>query len=201
MRNIMRRVQYWQAILTSYLLILLLANGCGDRPVQPLGADKSATEITSGSLGKRGSGSNSNNSASVADKRVKRKVALLASQPKTTSKLITASSGGTVSINELSISIPDGAVSSDKNISINCDDDLYVQADFGPDGTQFNKAATITISYANADMTDITQPNLSISWFDPNAGEWIDLGGTVNTKAKTVSVQVWHFTQYTLSTR
>jgi hypothetical protein len=180
---------------------LLLISGCSDRPVQPLGSDKSATEAVPGSLNKRGSGSNSNNSASVTDKRVKRKTLLSASQIKTTSKLITASSGGTVNVNELSISIPVGAVSDDKNISINCDDDLYMQADFGPDGTQFNKAATITVSYANADLTDISPADLSISWFDPNQGKWIDLGGTVDKKSQTVSVQVWHFTQYSLSTR
>jgi hypothetical protein len=188
-----------RAMIASSLAALLLINSCSDRPVQPLGSDNSATKSASGSLGKRGSGSNSNNS--TTDKRVKRKVLLSTSQAKTAAKLITASSGGTVSINELSISIPNGAVSSDMNISINCNDDLYLQADFGPDGTQFNKSATITVSYANADMSGITATDLSISWFDPNAGEWIDLGGTVNTKAKTVSAQVWHFTEYTLSTR
>jgi hypothetical protein len=190
-----------RAIIASGLVALLLISGCSDRPIQPLNSDQSATESTAGSLGKRGSGSNSNNSAFVADKRIKRKVLLSTSQVKTTSKLITASSGGTVNVNELSISIPAGAVSDDKNISINCNDDLYVQADFGPDGTQFNIPATITISYANADLTDITPSELSISWFDPNQGKWVDLGGTVDKKAQTVSVQVWHFTEYTLSTR
>ncbi|MDZ7361050.1 MAG: hypothetical protein ONB46_10030 [candidate division KSB1 bacterium] len=196
----MQRARYWQKILASCLLSLLLVNGCGDRPVQPLGSDKSAMESASGSLGKRGS-PKSNNSTSITDKRVKRKEALSLSQSKIASNLITASAGGTVSINELSISIPAGAVSSDKNISINCNDNLYVQADFGPDGTQFNLPATITISYANADITGSTQANLSISWFDPAQGQWVDLGGTVDTKNKTVSVQVWHFTEYTLSMR
>jgi len=196
----MQRARYWQTILASCLITLLLVNGCGERPVQPLGSDKSATEIASGSLGKRGS-RNSNNSTSITDKRVKRKVLLSATETKTTSKSITTTSGGTVTVNDFSISIPPGAVSSEKNISINCNSDEYLQADFGPDGTQFNLPATLAISYANADMTGITPVNLSISWFDPNQGKWIDLGGTVNTKAKTVSVQVWHFTEYTLSMR
>jgi hypothetical protein len=196
----MQRARYWQTILASCLISLLVVSGCGERPVQPLGSDKAATETASGSLSKRGS-RNSNNSTSITDKRVKRKVLLSATQTKTASTSITTTSGGTVSINELSISIPPGAVSSDKNISINCNSDEYLQADFGPDGTQFNLPATITISYANADLTDITPANLSISWFDPAQGQWVDLGGTVDIKAKTVSVQVWHFTEYTLSIR
>jgi hypothetical protein len=196
----MQRARYWKAILASCLFILLVVNGCGERPVQPLGSDQSATETAAGSLGKRGS-RHSNNSNSITDKRVKRKALLSTKQTKTASKSITAISGGTVSINELSISIPPGAVSGDKSISINCNSDEYLQADFGPDGTQFNRPAMITISYANADITDITPANLSISWFDPAQGQWVDLGGAVDTKAQTVSVQVWHFTEYTLSMR
>jgi hypothetical protein len=187
-------------ILLSCLISMFLVNGCGDRPVQPLGSDQSATESAAGSLGKRGTGK-SNNTTSTTDKRVKRKVFLSATQTKTTSKTITTTSGGTVTVNELSISIPPGAVSSDKNISINCNSDEYLQGDFGPDGTQFNLPATITISYANADMTDITPADLSISWFDPAQGQWVDLGGTVDNKNKTISVEVWHFTEYSLSIR
>jgi len=194
----MQRARYWQTILASCLISLLLVNGCGNRPVQPLGSDKSATEITSGSLSKR---SARQSTLTVTDKRVKRKVFLSATETKTTSKSITTTSGGTVTVNELSISIPPGAVSGDKNISINCNHDEYLQADFGPDGTQFNIPATLTISYANADMTGMTPANLSISWFNPNAGKWVDLGGTVDTNAQTVSVPVWHFTEYTLSLR
>lgn len=186
MRYIFRQAR---ASLLSSLTILLLLNGCGQEyPKAPLGSIPSTNE-SAARLRK------------ATESRIKRKSMLAFTQAHTASKSITASNGGTVGVNEFKISIPAGALGNNASISINCDDDLYLQADFGPDGTQFKVPATITISYANADLTEILPNDLSISWFDPATKQWINLGGNVDTKAKTVTVQVWHFTQYTLSTR
>jgi hypothetical protein len=184
-----RIVKQTRNIVLTSLMALLLLNGCSENhPKAPLGAIPSSNESTV-RLGK------------ASEPRVKRKVLLTSTQTKSTSRLVGVSTGGTISVNEFKISIPAGALSSNAGISINCDDNLYLQADFGPDGTQFKVPATMTISYATADMTGILPAELSISWFDPSTNQWINLGGTVDTKAKTVSVPVWHFTEYTLSTR
>jgi hypothetical protein len=178
-----------RAILLSSLTILFLLNGCGqDHPKAPLGSTPGSKESAT-------------RLSKAAETRVKRKVLLANTQNQSTSRSISASAGGIIGVQEFKISIPAGALKSNASISIDCDDNLYLQADFGPDGTQFKVPATITISYANADLTGILPADLSISWFDPATQQWIDLGGMVDTKSKTVSVPVWHFTEYSLSTR
>jgi hypothetical protein len=204
-RTMQRFIPSYRALLASILVALLLAGGCSnERPIQPLGSDQNAAENAASSLSKRGNGSRSSNtslSSASNDKRVKRKNPLEQNNLQTVSQIIKANAGGSVKSNDFEISIPSDALDNDAAISITPTSDLYLQGDFGPDGTQFNPPATLSISYENADLEGITPANLSISWFDPAQGKWIDLGGKLNEKEKIVSVQVRHFTQYTLSMR
>lgn len=76
-----------------------------------------------------------------------------------------------------------------------------MQGKFRPDGTRFKTPARVTISYANAKLDGIKLSDLSISWLDPMSDKRVNLGGTIDTDTQTVSVPVWHFTQYALSSR
>jgi len=192
-----RMITFSRTIIASCLIVLLLISGCGkEYPKAPLGSDQNATQSR---LGKKFRNSTS---SVISSKQVKRKKALdQAALRCNASQSIVPSSGGGVKLYDFRINIPAGALSSNTSISIAPTCDTYLQSDFGPDGTQFQIPATLTISYEEADLTGIKPADLTISWFDPATNQWIDLGGTVDTKTKTVSVQVWHFTEYTLSTR
>ncbi len=105
------------------------------------------------------------------------------------------------------MSVPYGALSERKEMSITIlpSEKLDVsfalpKLEFGADGW-FKKPVTITISFEDADLSGIDPAELSISWFDEDAQEWVDLGGEVDFRKKTVTVEVWHFTQYSLSAR
>jgi hypothetical protein len=96
--------------------------------------------------------------------------------------------------------IPPRALSSNQIMYISVDRNNAAIADFGPDQT-FNTDVKITISYANADLDDDDEDDLTIAWFDKNSGKWLAVPSAIDTKNKTVTARTNHFTQYTLSLR
>ncbi len=118
----------------------------------------------------------------------------------TVTKWITKKDGGEIWHGGHKIKFPSGALPQDAQASISINPSNYIQVDFGPDGW-FNKAVTVSLSYKNADLTGIDEKSLTIAWYDGATGQWHDVGGSVDTKKKRVNANVWHFTQYTLSTK
>jgi hypothetical protein len=179
-----------------------MSSGCGEQhPKAPLGSYPEASKGTP-SLGKKTTGSGSNTSS---DTRVERysilNLALMQIEDLAVAQWVKASTGGTLYLGEFKFYIPPGSLAKDTMISIAMTSDKYIQMDFGPDGTQFNPPATMTVTYATANLKNLKPSNLSISWFDTTKNQWINLGGSVNQSTMTVSVPVTHFTEYTLSTR
>lgn len=69
--------------------------------------------------------------------------------------------------------------------------------ELGPTGTMFAVPATVTLSYDEADLqAGWTEEELSI-WRKTD-GNWEDLGGTVNTQANEVSVEVTSLSEYAI---
>ncbi|MFH1642794.1 MAG: PKD domain-containing protein, partial [Nanoarchaeota archaeon] len=70
-----------------------------------------------------------------------------------------------------------------------------------PDG-EFE--VTLTFSYPDADQngivdgTSVNENDLKVYYYDETAGEWINVGGTVDTIANTITVTVDHFTAFTI---
>ncbi len=70
---------------------------------------------------------------------------------------------------------------------------------FGPDGAQFDKSVTVTITYTNALSAlpqGVVETSLYIAFWDQTKGTWVKLPSIVNTVNKTVSAQVTHFSQF-----
>lgn len=198
-----RRI-FTHALLASSVMAVLLMSGCGEQhPKSPLGA-KLEPSSSSTSLSKKSSGPASG-TISTSETRVERdgtmSMALMDAGELSYSQFVPASTGGTLSFGEFQFYIPPGSLNNDTVISIAKTSDRYIQMDFGPDGTQFDPPATMTVSYASANLRNVPPSNLSISWFDVAANKWVNIGGTVNQAAMTVSVSISHFTQYSLSTR
>ena len=74
--------------------------------------------------------------------------------------------------------------------------------DFGPGGTQFDIAATITIPYTDAQLSSlgITEENgLSVYYYNLSTYAWEKVpGATVDTASRIVSVPTTHFSIYTI---
>lgn len=113
---------------------------------------------------------------------------------------IKRSYGGFIGFGGHSIDVPKYAAKYDAQFFIDISRNDYITVDFGPDGW-FDQQVTVTISYADADLTGIDPSKLTLAWFDESAGQWIDHGGTVDLIKKTVTAKAWHFTQYTISAK
>ena len=190
-----RMITLHQTIIASCLLALLLMSGCGEQhPKAPLGSNPEAARSTTG-LSKTVTTDTRVARYSILDQ------SLMLIGDLSTSQLVKAGAGGTLYFGEFKFYIPPGSLANDTIISITMTSDKYIQMDFSPDGTQFNPPATMTVSYATADLKNTTPSKLSISWFDTTKNQWCNLGGTVDQSKLTVSAPISHFTEYTLSTR
>jgi hypothetical protein len=72
--------------------------------------------------------------------------------------------------------------------------------DFGPDGTVFNTPVTAVFNYTDADLADglVDPATLRVYVYDSIAQQWQLLGGTVDTVAKTITVQITHFSDFAI---
>lgn len=199
-----RTTVFFRAILASGLIALHLLSGCGEQPPKaPLGSHIE-TSKTATTLGKKTSAptiSSSPSSSTLVERENVLNMALMQMEDFAYSQLVPASTGGTLQFGEFTFYVPPGSLNEDTIISITQTSDSYIQMDFGPDGTQFDPPATMTVSYATANLRNLKPSNLSVSWFNTATNQWVNIGGTVDQNAKTVSASVAHFTRYSLSTR
>ena len=100
-----------------------------------------------------------------------------------------------------SVNIPEGALSESTEITVDpaaeAPEGYFDQAfHFGPDGTSFTKAVTITIQYDPSDLpSEAQESELVLGTYED--GEWKLLeGSTADTKNHTVSGQTLHFSLY-----
>jgi len=72
-----------------------------------------------------------------------------------------------------------------------------VSADLRPDGMTFKHPVWLTLSYKGADLTGIDENTLVILYLNEDIGVWevVD-GSVVDTKKKTVSAPLYHFSRY-----
>ncbi len=71
--------------------------------------------------------------------------------------------------------------------------------DIQPTGATFKPSATIVFRYKDSEIPkEISKNRLFIALWDPVTREWTDLGGTVDTNARTVSAPLNHLSVYAL---
>ena len=116
------------------------------------------------------------------------------------SKTIKADKGGTVKNHGNAIFVPAGAIDEDKTFSITILSSDFMDLEFKPDGA-FITPVELTISYEGADLSGISEDDLTIAWYDPDSSQYYDVGGTIDKKKKHLKVWVSHFTRYSLSVR
>ncbi len=92
-----------------------------------------------------------------------------------------------ISSSEVSASLPEGAVV------------LPRAYQFGPSGTTFAQPATVVFKYTDADLGGGDPANLGVYVWDSTLGQWVLKQGVVDTEAKTLTVQLEHFSLFILA--
>lgn len=119
----------------------------------------------------------------------------------TASKLISAAQGGRLDLNQASLVVPAGALATDTLLTVSTatpgaslPDASSVKGmvyEFGPSGTTFGSAATLTLPASGAPAEGKA---LVISWLDEVANAWVDLASSQANGAVVASVA--HFTRF-----
>ncbi|OGY52533.1 MAG: hypothetical protein A3J59_04315 [Candidatus Buchananbacteria bacterium RIFCSPHIGHO2_02_FULL_56_16] len=127
---------------------------------------------------------------------------------------VNAGAGGTVALSDgkASASLPAGAISGDGTLTITPKSDYGTPPsgaklvgskayDFGLSVADqavstFNKAVTLTFTYADGDVAGISESTLAVYYWDAATSQWMKLGGTVNAADNTITVDTTHFTLF-----
>jgi len=140
--------------------------------------------------------------------------------PVTPSASGTVGSGGgsvTTSGGEAEITIPENVVSDDTTVTITPSTDTtatppptgsfmvgsqiynFTATSAGGDPiTTFDQPVTLTFTYTDAQIAEIGESSLQVYYWDSSSSAWVSVGGTVDPVTNTVTVDVDHFTYFTL---
>jgi hypothetical protein len=177
--------------------LLLLAIGCSNEPAPgPISPDNPSRQTSLAKDSRKNTGSNTVTQITPIPRRTRSANGFGG----TASKYMTVSSGGKLEYMGHKMNVPNGALTQSTEMYITDVNSNLIQANYGPSGW-FNKPVIITISYADAELRDVDLRKMTIAWYDEATGTWVDVGGTVDRVNQTITVEVWHFTQYTISMR
>jgi len=116
---------------------------------------------------------------------------------------------------ELTMTIPKGTFAEDDDgdpldtLQITADDNppdppddagiIGIAYELGPSGASFDPAMTLCFSYDRDEIPDgVDEGELTLSYYDEDYDEWVELESTVDTDAHTVTASVEHFTIFTV---
>ncbi len=119
-------------------------------------------------------------------------------------KFIKADEGGVVTVgnNDLGYSkivVDPNDLPGDMTISLQWASDGYCEGEFGPHGTKFNNPVKVVLSYKGADLSNIDEDDLQISYYNEDTGTWEVMGGNIDTENKKVTVYLGHFSRYAIT--
>lgn len=111
---------------------------------------------------------------------------------------ISARDGGSLQLLDVILEVPAGAVDNDTLFSIFIPDDEVFYNEFGTDGLVFNKPVTVTMSYRDADLTNVDESTIRIAFYDEATGRWEDQSCSLDRANKLVTASLRHFSAYGL---
>jgi len=103
--------------------------------------------------------------------------------------------GGTIKVGPHTLVIPAGALSSPVTITATIKSEKINRVHFEPDGLQFARPATLTMSYANCSVVNVLLPH-RILYVSPDLKILQSLLSLDNLLSKTVSANLNHFSDY-----
>jgi len=84
--------------------------------------------------------------------------------------------------------VPSGAVYTFAGHAVRC----------GPAGATFDPAVTLSFTLSEEEWSQLSAVDLSIKWYDEEAGAWVDLPVEVDAATRTVTTRVSHFSVFAL---
>ncbi len=113
---------------------------------------------------------------------------------------IQAAVGGTLQLGVNVVNFPPGALNEDTLVSIvqNSNSTPYrVIFDLYPDGIQFNKTVSLTLTMgAQGIMANGQFVIPAIYYFNEGSSEWENIGGRANFQDRTITTRIHHFSRY-----
>ncbi|MDH4157164.1 MAG: hypothetical protein OEW00_07815 [candidate division Zixibacteria bacterium] len=113
-------------------------------------------------------------------------------------QIISYKTGGRLSLFDVDLDVPAGAVANDTVFSIRIPDPAVFFNEFGTDGLVFDEPVTVTMSYRDANLTGVDETTIRIGWFDERTGHFEDISCKVDYANKVVTGQLDHFSAYGL---
>jgi hypothetical protein len=115
-----------------------------------------------------------------------------------TETVISAADGGTLSLMDVKLTFPAGALDQDTLISIRIPDINVFENHFGTDGLFFNVPVQVVMDYRDADLSNINEQTIRMAWYNSRTNSWDIIPCALNTVNKTVTANVYHFSAYAL---
>ncbi len=114
------------------------------------------------------------------------------------SAVIPAATGGELSLLDVKLEIPAGALDNDTLFSITIPDINVFYNEFGTNGLVFKKPVKVTMSYRDADLSGVNESTIRIAWYNDRTGNYEDMICSVDYVNKVVVGYVNHFSAYAL---
>lgn len=111
---------------------------------------------------------------------------------------VVGSGGGTIKIGPHTLVIPAGALSQNVTITADAPSDNVNSVRFWPQGLQFARSASLTMSYSNCNLLGLLLPK-EIAYTDDNLNILSYLVSLDNLLAKKVTGQLNHFSRYAVA--
>ncbi|MDX1622800.1 MAG: hypothetical protein R3199_02320 [Gemmatimonadota bacterium] len=118
-----------------------------------------------------------------------------------TAERVSARDGATITNDDAALTIAPGSIPEDTTITMKAEGDGLLAFAFGPNGLQFDPAATLEISADKANLDRIDGSDLAIAGASDDADDWQVIGGTYDSATNTVTVDIRHFSRYSLCLR
>ncbi len=115
-----------------------------------------------------------------------------------TEAVISSETGGELSLLDVTLGVPAGAVANDTLFSITIPDPNVFYNDFGTDGLVFDDPVEVTMSYRDADLTNVDESTIRIVWVDESSGRLLEVDCEIDYVDQTVTALLNHFSAYGL---
>ena len=112
--------------------------------------------------------------------------------------LVHPKEGATIATGDAKLTVLPGSVPNGTHVTMEPQNNGYIEFKFGPNGLQFSPSATLTISAAKANLGAVDKPQLRIAGASDDQNDWTVLGGTYDPATDTVTVSISHFSRYAL---
>ncbi len=102
--------------------------------------------------------------------------------------------GGVLESGPFELIVPPGALDYVADYEMSHTRFGYVQVDLGPHGAEFDAPVTLNVDLSGTGLA--RYDDITLYWWDEDAEEWVDVGGTWDPDSNMLSTELEHFSRY-----